>query len=344
MKVGGPPTPDLPRLWDQAYRAKSPAVVPAQVGQGQDQDLGTLRKGRVVSVDAGGLLTIASGQGTFTASSAKSLAIGQEFWFQLVSTTGKPVFVEAGKTQSLLDLLRVLLPEMLASKGEALPALAGGEPNLDLTPNEQRLLQWLTANAVDGKPDPAKLIKFLASLSSGTPLAGENAALSLDKGASFPQQSTLPALQKVLQSLDMHAALNQQSPPVAGGEYFLFPVFFAEQAGRGEWLFSYENHGEHEGGGGTNLAFYLTMTQLGDVHLALNSRAKALSGLITLTTQEATAHVRQQLPGLIEALRPFADSVDIRCRTGQFSCLQTIKEDLMAKAGLAYFGLVDCKV
>jgi len=298
----------------------------------------------VLGVDSAGLFTIASGQGTFTASSAKPLAIGQEFWFQLVSTTDKPVFVEAGKTQSALDLLRVLLPEMLASKGEALPALSGGKANLDLTPNEHRLLQWLTANAVDGKPDPAKLIKFLAALSSGTPLEGERAAMSLDKGAPLPQESPLPALQKVLRSLDMHTALNQQCPPVAGGEYFLFPVFFAEQAGRGEWLFSYENHGEHEGKGGTNLSFYLTMTQLGDVHLAINSRAKSLSGLITLTTQEATDHVRQQLPELIEALHPFADNVDIRCRTGQFSCLQTIKEDLMAKAGLAYFGLVDCKV
>jgi len=341
MKVGGTPTPDLARQWDPVYRAKASSSGPGQAGQGQDP--GTLLKGRVVGVDSEGLFTITSGQGTFTASSAKTLAIGQEFWFQLVSGADKSVLVEAGKTQSVLNLLRVLLPEMLASRAEALPALLGGEARPELTPSEGRLLQWLTANVVDGKPDPAKLIKFLASLSSGTPLVGGEEAMPSDQSAPFVGESTSPALQKVLRSLELHAAVNQQPSPVAGGEYFLFPVFFAEQAGRGEWLFSYENHGDQEGGAETSLSFYLTMTQLGDIHLAINSRAKTLSGLFTLTDQEATDHVRQQLPSLIEVLRPYADTVTIRCRTGQFSCLQTIKEELMAKAGLAYFGLVDCK-
>jgi len=346
MKIGGPPAIDPGRLLDQAYRAKTAQSSPEQMAR--VLDLGTLLKGRVVSIDEAGLLTVATEQGSFKASSASRLEVGREFWFQVIQPGTNPTLAEAGKTNAVLNLLRVLLPEMLTGDGATI--LAGVDVSQkgktpELNQDDMRLLRFLAENAIDGKSDPGKLIKLISQLHLGSPSSDKRPGSELTESVSpLLRDIDSPALQKLVRLLESHAAANQQPATSAGSDYFLFPVFFAEQAGRGEWLFSYEqNAGEGDLAGVTAISFYLAMTQLGDIHLTITSHPKALSGVFTLTTEDAASHVRERLPELTEALKPLAGTVVITCRTAQFDSLKALKDDLMAKVGRERFGLVDVK-
>lgn len=346
MKVGGPPAIDPGRLLDQVYKAKTAPATPDQPARPLEP--GALLRGRVLSIDATGLLTVATELGSFKASTATPLAVGREFWFQVVQAGTNPSLAEAGKTNAVLNLLRVLLPGMLAGDG-ALPVAAMTDAPQDkaaeLTPDDLRLLRFLADNAIDGKADPGKLIKSISQLQLSGP-SSENRADREPAGSAPPLLRDIdsPALQKLVRLLESHAAVNQQSAATSGGDYFLFPVFFADQAGRGEWLFSYEHgSGQADAAGVTAISFYLAMTQLGDIHLTITSRPQALSGVFTLTTEAAADHVRQHLPQLTEALKPLAATVVISCRTAQFDCLKALKDDLLAKVGRERFGLVDVK-
>lgn len=344
MKVGGPPATDPGRLLDQAYGGKSTQTAPEPPARSLEP--GLLLKGRVVSIDGGGNFTVASERGSFTASSSRALAVGQEFWFQVAQSGTNPILTEAGKTNAVLNLLRVLLPEMLSGPGATLPSLpTDAKGPAAASQEDQRLLRFLADTAIDGKADAGKLLKTLSQLQLSRP--GSDKASLADVGASASpllREIDSPALQKLVRLLDSHAAVNQQPAATTGSDYFLFPVFFAEQSGRGEWLYSYEhNSGGAESTGVASISFYLDMTRLGDVHLAITSQPKALTGVCTLTTAEAADHVRQLLPGLTEALKPLADSVAISCRVAQSDCFKTLRKDLMAKVGMERFALIDVK-
>lgn len=339
MKVGGPPgiNPAGQRL-DQAYGVKGTRLAVAAEMAPSLLDPGRLLKGRVVSVEGSGLLTVATEFGSFTATSATPLAVGREVWFQVTPAGATPLLAEAGKTNATINLLRVLLPEMVALSG---PEVVGEGPEAS------RLSRLLAANAVDATPDPIKLIKSISQLNLGRsgvasgsdPLPPIPLALGGDLDS--------PAAQKLARLLEAHALVNQQPAPGARGDYFIYPVFFAEQAGRGEWLFSFEQGGEDEAdreGATATLSFYLTMTQLGDIHLSLTARPRGLTGTFTLATPEAADHLRQQLPQLVQALEPLSGAVVITCRSARLDCLTALKDELTAKAGLEErFALVDVK-
>lgn len=344
MKVGGgPPVTDPLRRLDQAYGVK--IVQPETEAAAAVLDLARLLKGRVLSNDGAGLLTVATDLGSFKASSATPLAVGREFWFQVVQAGASPLLAEAGKTNAVLNLLRVLLPAMLAVDGggamvAAMPLPDGKGPQL--TPEAERLAHFLADNAVDGAPDPGKLIKTISQLNLGRPSAGERAGGQAVEPLSSLRNLDSPAAQKLVRLLEAHTVVNQQ--PASGSDFFLFPVFFAEQAGRGEWLFSFEQGGGEAGSGLTSaISFYLSMSQLGDIHLRLNSRSDALTGVFTLTTNDAAAHVRQHLPQLAEALRPLGGTITLTCRTAPIDCLKILKDDLTAQAGMERFALIDVK-
>ena len=348
MKVSGPPTIDPGQRLDHSPGVKSlrPAAVPETMMAGLLEP-GRLLRGKVVSIEGAGLFTIATELGSFKAASASILAVGREFWFQVVQGGASPLLAEAGKTNAVLNLLRVLLPGMIAADGMELGSLPlpegdGQEVSQDAA---TRLLRFLAANAVDGRPDPGKLLKTISHLDLSRPLDGTRAGGQPQEALALLRDLDSPAALKLTRLLEAHGAVNQQPPPSGSqSDYYLFPVFFAEQAGRGEWLFSFEREGGGADAAATAISFYLTMSQLGDIHLKIAAQANALTGVFTLTTDDAADHVRQHLPQLNEALRPLADKVVISCRTAKFDCLKTLKEELTDKVGLEErFALVDVK-
>jgi hypothetical protein len=345
MKVGGPGSPliDPGRRLDQVYGVKA-ARQPGEAAGVDILDTGRLLKGRVVSVDGDGVLTVATDAGLFTAASATPLEVGREFWFQVVSTGTTPLLAEAGKANAVLNLLRVLLPGMLAmEEAVAGPAAGAGQ---ELNQETDRLAQFLQANTVDATPDPVKLIKSISQLTLSQPSGGQAPGGQHQTLLPLGSDSDLPGLQKLARMLEAHAVINQQPAAAGGSNYLIFPVFFAEQGGRGEWMYSFEQEGDAGAdpeAATASLSFYLAMSQLGDIHLSLTSRSNQLTGVFTLATPAAADHVRQHLPQLVKALQPMAGSVSITCRSAKFDCLKVLKDDLTAKAGIEHFALVDVK-
>ena len=344
MKIGGPPAIDPSRRLDQVYGVKT--ARPATESAAGLLDAGSLLKGRVVNIDAAGLLTVDTELGSFKASAASVLAVGQEFWFEVVQAGTNPLLAEAGKKNAVLNLLRILLPGLLAVDSPP-PGTSAAPPPGDIPDPAQEavpLSRFLADNAMDGTPDPAKLLKTISRLNLSPPTGteAEVASRSAAQPLSLFHEVESPALHKLIRLLEAHTVVNQQ--PAAGSDYLLFPVFFAEQAGRGEWLFSYEQEGgAADPAATTNISFYLAMSRLGDTHLAITCRPNTLNGVLTLSSDGAADHVRRHLPQLVEALKPLADEVVITCRTAQLDCLKTLKDELTAKAGLEHFALIDLK-
>lgn len=336
MNVGGPSAIDASRRLELTYGGKT-ARHPTESSATALLSPGTLLKGRIESIDATGLLTVSTEAGSFKAAANNVLETGQEVWFQVVPAAAgtNPLLAEAGKTNAVLNLLRVLLPGMQALDG------AIGEGS-GMPQEAARLIRLLADNAVDGTPEPAKLIKTITNLRLSPPPAAEEPSLS-QTAAPLCNWRDLesPAAQKLFRLLEAHALVNQQ--PAAGADYYLFPVFFAEQAGQGQWLFSFEQRAGGEAESSTSLSFYLSMSQLGDIHLKLTSWPNALAGVFSLSTDAAAAHVRQYLPQLTQALKPLADEVTITCRTARVSGLKALKDDLTAKVGVEQFALIDLK-
>jgi hypothetical protein len=343
MKIGQPPALDPGRRLDQAYGIKTDRQLATTETTATLLDPGRLFKGRVVSSDESGLLTITTESGSFTAASTTPLAVGREFWFQVVQAGNTPVLAEAGKANAVMNLLRILLPGMAVDL-EGLGVAQGGEAH-PTGSDASRLTSFVAANGLDATPDPIKLLKTVAHFSPGR-AGGQPQPAGLDLAPLADSSDPPPSVtQKLSKLLEAHTLVNQQPPPSGRTDYCLYPLFFADGASRGEWLYSFEQEGQdpdHKGSS-ASLSFYLAMTRLGDIHLNLTVRPQGLSGTFTLTTPEAADHLRLHLPLLVEALEPLAGPVTINCRSAQFDCLKTLKDDLTAKTGLQRFALVDVK-
>jgi hypothetical protein len=343
MKIAPPPAFDPVRRLDQAYGIKSDRQLSLTEATAILLDPGRLLKGRVVSADGAGMVTVSTELGSFTAATATPLAVGREFWFQVVQAGATPLLAEAGKANAVMNLLRVLLPGMagdLAGLGVS-PDGAGLPADADTTP----LSRFLAANALDATPDPLKLLKTVAHFSPPRPGDRPHPEGRGLTPVSAGIDAAPTASQKLTKLLDAHTVVNQQLPPSGRPDYYIYPLFFADGASRGEWLFSFEQAGNEtdQGGASSSLSFYLSMTKLGDIHLHLLVRPQGLSGTFTLTTPEAADHLRHQLPQLVDALEPIGGPVVITCRSAQFDSLRSLKEELTAKAGVERFALVDVK-
>ncbi|MDA8159928.1 MAG: flagellar hook-length control protein FliK [Desulfobacteraceae bacterium] len=342
MKISGSPPPDPGRLArEQAYAGK---VAGASSGGTAGLEPGLLLKGRVIAADGNGALTVLTERGTFRAAATVALEVGREFWFEAAGGNQTPLAL-AGKANVAFELLRLLLPELL-SAGES-----GAFTTSDLGGAKTPLggLPW-AEGAVDAVPNPLRLLRFVSQLGLLGPSGAETQggvsrpaeAVNLVKGL---LEASDPALSRLGRMVEAHAQLNQQPPASGTGNYWLFPVFFAEQAGRGEWMFSQEQSSGNDAGPVSSLSFYLAMSRLGSVHLSLAARPGRMTGVFALATPEAASHLRQHLPDLRRALEPLAGGqVDISCRCSPAGSFQALKEELSAKAGrLASFSLVDVR-
>lgn len=329
MKIGDSPIADPGRIRHPYGTGTERQAREAVAGL---PEVGQLLKGRVVTVDAAGVLTVETEFGFLKATAAATLPVGRESWFQVVQGGGSPLLAEAGKTNAVLNLLRIVLPGLVGAGPSAGPE----------STQEQAVRAFLEGHAMDGRPDPVKLAKTMAQFCPSPPREGK-AALPL--GAELGGAES-PILQKARHLVEAHAMVNQPGGS-AGCDYVIFPVFFAEQAGKGEWLFSFDRQTPAEEAGGeiATLSFYLAMSRLGDVHISLATRPQTLSGVITVASEEAASHVRQYLPPLVQALERLTEgTAAITCRCGPVDCLKALKEDLTAKLGqVDRYALIDIR-
>lgn len=298
-------------------------------------DAGQLLKGRVVTIDAAGMLTVETDLGSFKATAMGSLAVGQEFLFQVVEGGSTPLLAAAGKANAVMNLLRVMLPGMFS---EVMGTAGSG------VISEEAVRTFWDDLAMDGQPDPVRLAKAMSRFSQSQAQNGKP-VLPFPAGPGGVEST---AVQKLINLVEAHVLVNQEGGGSSGSNYLIFPVFFAAQAGKGEWLYSFDQrHGGEDCADGaiTNLSFYLAMSRLGDIHISLTTRAQAVSGVITVASEDAAEHVRLHLQSLVQALEKMTGATSaITCQSGAVDCLKALKDDLTSRLGVAeLYALVDIR-
>lgn len=296
-------------------------------------DAGQLLKGRVVSVGAGGLLTIETEGGSLTATATGTVPVGQELLFEVVKGGASPLLAEAGKANAVLNLLRVMLPGMFGVSG------ADTELGQDKT-----VRAFLEGHALNGQPDPVKLAKTMSQFSQSQSGDGKQLLPSIAVRGEVESLAT----QKMSHLVEAHAMVNQTGGGRVESDFAIFPVFFAEQAGKGEWLFSFDRSEEGADGSGAEIAtlsFYLAMSRLGDIHITLTTGPQSVLGVISLSSDDAAEHVRLHLPPLAQAIEALTGAATvITCRSGPVDCLKALKDDLTSRLGLVdRYALVDLR-
>nr|MBF0223141.1 hypothetical protein [Desulfobulbaceae bacterium] len=282
VKAGEKPVVEI--IPDKLVQVNSKQSAGAPVGSSQaEMQAAGLVKGTVVSVDSQGQVTIEAEGGRFSAKSFTALSVGDQILVEIVKVgaalpldpvQGNPA---QGKGQ-VFDILRVLMPWLRPGNAANFQGLlenfqvpsrdnAGGAGAPLKTTSEGQLLEFLVKNSVAEKPDPLQHIKvasLISSLRSGSSLsAGLQNFLNITNVGILDEASN-PELKKMAQLLESHGALNSREGQVASPSQsaqlfdgWLFPCFFANGEGVGEWLFSFEQNKTGDPEEGCCLTFYL---------------------------------------------------------------------------------------
>ncbi len=350
MKINQFSTLTLPQ---QAIKETSDSGRPVEAGGGRthvraDQML----KGVVMGKTPTGYL-VQTDSGVLTASSLIPLEIGREFWFERLGGSDSAL-VSASPQKAIPVIMRSLLPLLGVGGGENPFAALFKQGEGAATAEVNNLLAPLADYGVGPMASPIKLLAFIAAMNQVSP--GDTALLNSIMGlvdddrdgqagqTAKVKDGGVAALSKLF---DAHAQLNNlvQSSQQNQG-LFLFPCFFAGASGWGEWLFSFT---KEEGGAedaqppGYGISFYLTMSRLGDLHLQLAGKGKALQGVFSLPSREAATHVNANLDQLLPILERLYKPVTLSCRCESVNNLHMIKDDLSRKVGMSgdLFTLVD---
>lgn len=320
--------------------------------------VGELVQGRIAGMTPEGKVLLAIGDVTVEARSEVALKVGSEFWFEVRQGGSEPWLALAEKKGAVQALV-----QQLAAGGPALerllPLLTSlAEQGEDLSPELRGQLDMLLRNlrslAQDGSEAPEKLAQLVAGLHGRggqqvlpgqawldqlaelllrlrqTPVAaGKEATGTLERG-----QSMLAAM----------AHCNQQVPAQHQPLFWLFPCFFAQDAGAGSWLFQFEADREESGEPATRLAFFLEMSRLGEVQVQVAAQGNQLHGVLYLADEAAATHMREQVAGLRERLAALGYQPGLfPCRVARHSLLLALKNAVEEAARLQPTSLIDIK-
>jgi|GEM_PF-2134006 len=356
MKIGQSTSTAVPSQTKQAT-AKGAGAAPGSV-LARDSDnstTGQLIKGTVIAETNAGYL-VKTESGVLLANSLIPLDIGRELWFVPLGGSG---LAPASPQEAMPAILRLLLPLLGAGGGgnpftydpglsTAAPAGQGAETAGAEVGNP---LASFADYGVGAKPDPLRLLAFIAAINkngAGKTSFADTIADLVGRESGTHAAKTLEAAGSAIKDLfEAHSQLNTQAQTNPQAQnIFLFPCFFAGNSGWGEWLFSLDKGKEQELNTQSSeygISFYLTMSRLGEMHLQLTGRGKALQGQFSLSSRAAAAHVNANLSQLLPALEQLFKPVTLSCRYETTNNLQRIKDDLTRKSGTSeeIFALVD---
>lgn len=303
---------------------------------------GQIIKARITGFTPRGQALLEINGQTLTAQSRVALPATGEVWLE-VKQAGDTVWLGlAERKGAIQELLSRLLSDSgsLKQSIEILTTLTATAPE-QLDPELQKavdlLFQHLGQNAVSDKPEVDKLLKMLSWLNSDR---GKE-QLALPAG----RPPLLSGLERLSATLELFQQLNSLPPQADQSSYYMFPCFFAGGAGWGEWIFSLDRETKENVNEGSAyaLSFFLNMSRLGEVHLQMNAnRNSSLTGMISLSDEEARQHVESHLPEFVLALKNLGyDPVKLYCRSAPGSLAGELKQFLLEKGGLKPFTILD---
>lgn len=303
-----------------------------------DLSPGQLLKGLVTGITEDGKVQLNVAGQTLTARSLVTLTEGKELWFEVSRGGSLPLLNLAGKKGAVQDFLKLFLSiNQLSLSGQKqlfseISALFSDNQNL--SSQNKTLLATMIA-ATQGKEASPQAVRVLTALLGTNPdgIPAQKADLS-----------TLPLYSNVKQTITAHQEINFQPPQQDNQNFYLFPCFFAEQNGWGEWLFSLERQ-EPSSAERYSLSFFLEMTNLGPMAIMATITDKTIRGEFSLQTERARSHLASSLDSLAASLKNQGyTAVHFSCSINKKEFIQQFKETLEKKTSTARFTLVDITV
>lgn len=322
-----------------------------------DLELGQLIRGRVLGAPAEGKVLLEIQGHTIMAETRVPLKPGDQVWMEVKQTEPFVWLHLAEKKGELKELIRFLLANspLLGQTLEALSQGMGG-PGVQTGPGKD--LAWLFGfipeTAVDEKGDLPALLKMIAAMHQGVGKEDAGAGLfrqqlselMAGRGESLLSAEKGAGLTKLAQFLDAVISFNSQPPQDATQPCYIFPMWFANGEGWGEWLFGLDSEARGEGETpGYVLTFWLNMTHLGEVHIALRVREAAIDGVFSMGSEETSAHMRACLPELQAILKDLGfSSTQLSCRHVPAPLMPQFLQELKDRGQLFGSSLVNVTV
>ena len=235
--------------------------------------------------------------------------------------------------------LSLLLPlaGLLPQDGSPPAVLAQPAPPL---PVELSQLLQLAVSSLDEQPRPA-MVRLLTMLAGKTNLAKvEEQTLPANRPA-LPEMPA--ALQKLVNLMEAHSVTNREPLLPGQPDQLILPLFFADQAGWGEWFWRRPAPDEQKNQQEQlqQLYFFLEMTFLGPLTIKVELLDKKLDGTICLSSQSRAQLVQGLLPSLASRLQALGYQARLSCQFKEITLMQEMKSALQAEASNGEGGLVD---
>lgn len=313
---------------------------------------GQLIKGTVAGFTGDGKVLLDVGGQMVTARTLVPLTLGSELWLETGQGGISPLLTLAAKKGAVQDFLKLLVsgaPLPAASaKGltDLLSALLPG-----LAPEATAGGQIMTGAAIaatsggESSPEAIKMLAMLLGASSRPRMEISQLLDAIDQNESPQKPELQPAAGKIVKILAAHQEINSQPPQTTDQNFFLFPCFFAGNAGWGEWIFSMEKEADPGGGEHYSLSFFLEMSRLGPLALQATITGRTITGQFLLASDQARSHVADHVKELVHILEKQGyHPVSFTCRINKANIVSQLKDALEEKATIRRFSLLDVSV
>lgn len=172
----------------------------------------------------------------------------------------------------------------------------------------------------------SSLVADLKTLAAEVVLQGDEEAESTSKGFDH--------LVRLVEAVKAFNAL-----PVQGGKAFasIFPCFFMQGAGWGEWLISVDEEGgalQRKQARRVRLDFFLHMSRLGDVLVRAALTGATLSLEFLLADEDVRGHIAAMLPELTKCLADTGVAATLSCSILSSNLQHEMRNTLQERLGL----------
>jgi len=319
--------------------------------------------GRVLGSGKDGQLLLEINGRTVSAYATRQLPVGEELQF-IVSRGGEVPWLSIQENGPVQQIFRLLAGDFLASLAGTAKTAAHLENIIDspsLSPfgaTLQSLLPMLAVSA-DTPLDSVLLSVLLFNPAIGNrqsffQLPDEKALQAMlekigktDSAVSPTQRKALANLTQLGRLLDLGAEVNRQALLQDNPRLLVFPLFYAGNAGWGEWLLRFEDHEACPDGSRSSkisLDFFLNMSNLGQLQLSLQLADKNLQGVFLLQDRRAADYLQGHLQELKDRLEKIGYSVpSLSCVVMRQSNQAALKSVIEECSNISNLSLIDLK-
>ncbi|OGR07911.1 MAG: hypothetical protein A2511_05105 [Deltaproteobacteria bacterium RIFOXYD12_FULL_50_9] len=326
---------------------------------------GQLLQARIAAVGADGKVLLDIGGRLVAARSDSVLELGREVWLEVRQAGVTPWFSPAGQKGAALDLLKLLMTDSrsLAATFQGISSLAADGTLMSVGDLAEiaNFFRLFGQNSLAEQAAPEKLVRTMLWL-NGLPSSGQPAGPAVSFSEEISSLLALlrsregnggissllskPGLENLIRLAEALQSFNAGQSTTAQSFANLFPCFFAQGAGWGEWLIRVdpEQDGQAEKKRKSRrirFDLFLHMSRLGDVHVRAALVDTSLTAEFLVADEMAQEYFAGLLPELRELLAGLNMSAVLTCQILSANLLHELKSALQEIIGHSSYSIID---